>query len=147
MNKPIRSFTFTFTRIPYIFERSENPAPSLLGLWLILILISSVGVRADDDDLADVVAAVVKPRGTTIIAGNAAIADDDVIIKAGNAYITKDDVIIKAGNAYISSRGTVIRAGNAFVGDRDVTIKAGNAYIDKNGASIKAGSALIGSDK
>ena len=117
-------------------------------LFPLLLLIAIAGpVRADDDDLAEVVAAVVKPRGTTIIAGNAAISDNDTIIKAGNAYITKDDVIIKAGNAYISSHGTVIRAGNAFVGDRDVTIKAGNAYIDRHGASIKAGSAIIGSDK
>ena len=123
-----------FTKPPYL-------------LIAISFLLMGVGVRADDDDLADVVAAVVKPRGTTIIAGNAAISDNDTIIKAGNAYITKDDVIIKSGCAYIGSRGTVIRAGSAFIGDHDTTIKAGNAYIDKNGASIKAGSAITGSDK
>ena len=99
----------------------------------------------DEDELADAVAGVIKPRGTTILAGNAAISDDDIIIKAGNAYITKDDIIIKAGSAYISGkRGTVIRAGDAFIGDRDTTIKAGNAYIGGRGASIRAGSALIG---
>lgn len=105
-------------------------------------------VLADDEDeneLADAVAGVIKPRGTTILAGNAAISDDDIIIKAGNAYITKDDIIIKAGSAYISGkRGTVIRAGDAFIGDRDTTIKAGNAYIGGRGTSIRAGSALIG---
>ena len=125
----------------------KGPLCTFLLLPLLFLVAIAGPARADEDDLADVVAGVIKPRGTTILAGNVAVSDDDTIIKAGNTYITKDDIIVKAGNAYVGSRGTVIRAGNTFIGDRDVTVKAGNAYIDSRGTSVRAGSALIGSDK
>ena len=37
-----------FTKLPFIFMRSINPAPSVLGLWLIFVLISDVPAHAGD---------------------------------------------------------------------------------------------------
>lgn len=124
-------------KLPYI----------LLAISYLLAAMGGAPLRAEDEDLADVVAAVVQPRGTTILAGHTAIADDDLIIRAGNTYVTKDDVIIKAGSTYVSSRGIVIRAGNTFVGDQDITIKAGSTYVGDRGLTLKAGSTLIGPDE
>jgi hypothetical protein len=149
---PARPLSFRVIGLaPYLSYPLPNHSPvkATFLLTAVSCLLATVAgpVRADDEDLADVVAAVVKPRGTTILAGSAAIAEDDVIFKAGNTYITKDDVIIKSGCAYIGNRGTVIQSGDAFIGDRDTTIKAGDAYIGSRGATIEAGPALIGPDE
>jgi len=125
-------------KLSYIFERSENPAPSVLGLWLILILIPSVGVRADDEDLSDYISAIEPHAGTTIKTGSAAFRGRSMVVTTGSNYYEGRDHWLNTGSMWYGSEGrTIMKVGNQFFRDDGTTVlKVGNYYYRPDGFSM-----------
>ena len=151
-----------FTKPPYIRPAQGGapfvaPPQSGLGakkgplctfLILPLLLLVSGPARADDEDeLADVVAAVYKPRGTTFLSGDTAITRDGMIFKSGDTYLTPRGAIFKSGDTYLAPRETVFRSGDTFLGSRSTTFKSGDTYLNPRGSTFRSGSVLLGPDK
>jgi len=173
MNKPIRSFTFTshihdsflhlnlhlnlrcglrpdwlrqmnssnsrsrlrqsFTKLPYI----------LSAISCLLVAFAGVA-RADDDDLADVVAAVIKPAGMTVISGNMAFTQDGrTIMRCGDTIFAGKEMFIKSDNTYTSGTRMVIRSGDQWNDGTDNVIKSGSNYFGRGGTTFRSGSSLF----
>ena len=68
-------------------------------LSAISYLLVSGAARADDEDeLADVVAVVYKPRGTVFLSGDMALTSEGAIFKSGDVYLTPRGTIFKSGD-------------------------------------------------
>jgi len=125
--------------------RSRHPftkLPCLLSAISCLLL--SGPARAEDEDLAEVVAAVIKPAGMTVVSGNMAFTQDGrTILRCGDTYFAGKEMIIKSGNTYTAGDRMVIRSGNNFFDGKDNVIKSGNNYFGRGGTTIRSGSFLF----
>lgn len=114
-----------------------------LNLILILGVISSIGLGAEEDDLADFTAGVYRARGTTFLSKDTALTREGTIFKSGDTYLTPRGTYFKNGDTYTGPRGTTFDSGDAFVGSRSTVFKSGDVYLGNRSTTFRSGDVLL----
>ena len=131
------------------------PSPSVLGLWFIIFIISSLGVFAEDDLLeqtrknnerlyelkrereqrmADFVGGVYG-FGGVVIDDTTALTDDGLLIADGkDGFITRRGYYSRNGDVYSGGGGVVVQDDDLFYGD-GVKFRSGQVYFGGGGGS------------
>ena len=109
-----------------------------LPLILIFILISGVGVSADDEGLSDYISAIEPRAGTTVKTGSAAFRGRSMVVTTGSNYYEGRDHWLNTGSMWYGPEGrTVMKVGNQFFREDGTTVlKVGNYYYRPDGFSM-----------
>ena len=111
---------------------------------LLMMVLASVALADDEEEINDFVGGVYKGSGTVHTAGNVIMTEEGLIFKSGSRFIYQDGRVCQhIGSTYIrEDSSVVVRAGNAFVSNDGLTEKVGSTYIG-NVNSFTAGSTIV----